>query len=126
MRLLLDSHVVLWIAGDITPPKGRSEAIIKSAREVFYSASTLWELGIKRSKGKLNYPDILVSDLIANGFVELPITAAHAVRAAALPLHHQDPFDRMLVAQAQAERLTLVTADRLLSSYDVEILDPRR
>lgn len=60
------------------------------------------------------------------GFVELPITAAHAERAAALPLHHQDPFDRMLVAQAQAERLTLVTADHQLSAYDVDILDPRR
>ena len=126
MRLLLDSHTVLWVAG-VSPQTGeRCKEIIRSASIVYYSAATLWELGIKRSKGKLHYPNHMVSELIANNFVELPITAAHGERAAALPLHHQDPFDRMLVAQAQAELLILVTSDRQLSAYDVESLDPRR
>ncbi|WP_419925074.1 type II toxin-antitoxin system VapC family toxin [Candidatus Poriferisocius sp.] len=126
MRLLLDSHTVLWAAGISSRLGERCQEIIQAAAGVYYSAATLWELGIKRSKGRLHYPDHMVSDLIANGFIELPITAAHAGRAAALPLHHQDPFDRMLVAQAQAELLILVTTDRQLSAYDVEILDPRR
>ncbi|WP_419918097.1 type II toxin-antitoxin system VapC family toxin [Candidatus Poriferisocius sp.] len=126
MRLLLDSHVVLWVAG-LDPSLGsQGRAIIKSAGETFFSAATLWELGIKRSKGKIFYPDSLISSLNANGFVELPITAAHAERAAVLPLHHQDPFDRMLVAQVQIEALTLVTADPVLSAYPVEVIDPRK
>ncbi|WP_419845415.1 type II toxin-antitoxin system VapC family toxin [Candidatus Poriferisocius sp.] len=126
MRLLLDSHAVLWAAGVSSQMGERCRESIRSATSVYYSAATLWELGIKRAKGRLHYPDHMVSDLIANGFVELPITVAHAERAAALPLHHQDPFDRMLVAQAQAELLTLVTTDHQIIAYDVEVLDPRR
>lgn len=126
MRLLLDSHAVLWAAGVSSQIGRRCLNIIRESASVYYSAATLWELGIKRAKGRLHYPDPMVSDLIANGFAELPITVAHAERAAALPLHHQDPFDRMLVAQAQVELLTLVTTDHRLHSYDVEIIDPRQ
>jgi len=126
VRLLLDSHAVLWTAGVSSQIGRRCRKTIRESAGVYYSAATLWELGIKRAKGRLHYPDHMVSDLIANGFVELPITVSHAERAAALPLHHQDPFDRMLVAQAQAELLALVTTDHRLHSYDVEIIDPRR
>ena len=125
MRLLIDSHVALWwLAGDesIGPV---CAAQMQSADEVRFSAVTPWELGIKRSLGKLAYPDGLVTALSEAGFSELPISAAHADRAPDLPLHHRDPFDRMLVAQAQLESLVLVSADRSLRPYDVEIIDAR-
>ncbi len=126
MRLLLDSHAVLWVAGVPSQLGERTQEIIRSATGVYYSAVTPWELGIKSAKGRISYPEDMIPGLPSIGLIELPITAAHGERAAALPLHHQDPFDRMLVAQAQAELLILVTTDRQLSAYDVEILDPRR
>ncbi len=124
MRLLLDSHVVLWVAGHVSSLSGQAQEAIKSADEVSISSVTPWELGIKRAKGKIDYPDELVAVMVANGFAELPVTSAHAERATTLPQHHQDPFDRMLVAQAQIEALTLVTADLELSAYDVEVFNP--
>lgn len=126
MRLLLDSHVALWWldgADDLGP---ESTALIESADEVRFSAVTPWELGIKRALGKLDFPDDLVAALEAAGFEALPITAAHADLAPRLPGHHRDPFDRMLVAQAQLEALRLVSADASLAPYDVDLVDPRR
>ena len=125
MRLLLDSHVALWALGhpgELGDGCGRQLA---SADEVYFSAVTPWELGIKRAKGRIDYPDGLVAELVACGFDELPITAAHADAATRLPPHHTDPFDRMLVAQAQAESLTLVTVDEQLLAYDVATLNAR-
>jgi PIN domain nuclease of toxin-antitoxin system len=125
VRLLVDSHVALWwLAADdsLGPICG---AQLQAADEVFFSAVTPWELGIKRSLGKLAYPDGLVGELSAAGFVGLAISVAHAELAPGLPPHHRDPFDRMLVAQAQLESLVLVTADRSLRPYDVEIIDAR-
>jgi PIN domain nuclease of toxin-antitoxin system len=121
--LLVDSHVALWWldGNDALGPTCRAE--LEAADEVFFSAVTPWELGIKRSLGKLDFPEGLVEALRDSGFVGLSITADHAVRAAGLPPHHRDPFDRMLVAQAQAEALRLVTADRTLAPYDVQLLD---
>jgi PIN domain nuclease of toxin-antitoxin system len=126
VRLLVDSHVALWwlAADEALGPECSTQ--LRSADEVFFSAVTPWELGIKRSLGKLAYPDGLTGELVAAGFVELPISAMHAERASALPHHHRDPFDRMLVAQAQIESLVLVSADRSLRPYDVELLDARR
>jgi PIN domain nuclease of toxin-antitoxin system len=86
------------------------------------SAASAWEAAIKVSLGRLEIPDTIETGVLASGFEKLLITFPHAERAAGLPLHHRDPFDRMLVAQAQAEGLTLVTHDRLLEPYDVEIL----
>ena len=126
MRLLLDSHVALWwlaAADDLGP---ECIALIESADEVRFSAVTPWELGIKRALGKIDFPDDLVAALGAAGFTELPITAAHADLAPRLPTHHRDPFDRMLVAQAQLEALRLVSADAALAPYDVGVFDPRR
>ncbi len=125
MRLLIDSHVALWwLAADdsVGPVCGEQ---LRSADEVYFSAVTPWELGIKRSLGKLVYPDGLADELVSAGFVELPISAAHAEQAPDLPHHHRDPFDRMLVAQAQVESLVLVSADRSLRPYDIEIIDAR-
>lgn len=126
MRLLVDSHVALWWLGDDALLGPECKERLKDADEVYFSALTPWELGIKRSIGKIAFPDGLVAQLEAAGFVELAISAAHAELAPDLPPHHRDPFDRMLVAQAQLESLTLVTADRTLRTYDVEFIDARR
>ncbi len=125
MRLLVDSHVALWWLGSHPSLGGRCREQLVVADEVYFSAVTPWELGIKRAIGKLAFPDGLVAQLVAGGFVELPVAAAHAERAPDLPPHHRDPFDRMLVAQAQLESLVLVTADQALRPYDVELVDAR-
>lgn len=125
MRLLLDSHVALWALGHPTELSDECSRHLRIADEVYFSAVTPWELGIKRAKGRIVYPDGLLAELAACGFEELAITAAHAAAATRLPPHHSDPFDRMLVAQAQAESLTLVTADEQLLVYDVTTLRAR-
>jgi PIN domain nuclease of toxin-antitoxin system len=125
VRLLLDSHVALWwleAADDLGP---QCIALIESADDVCFSAVTPWELGIKRALGKLDFPDGLVAALEAAGFSELPITATHAEHAPTLPPHHRNPFDRMLIAQAQLESRHLVSADDSLTPYDVERIDAR-
>lgn len=86
------------------------------------SAVTPWELGIQRALGRLDFPDGLIGALDSNGFVELPISAEHGAAAAELPGHHRDPFDRMLIAQARAESLVLVTANRSLRWHGIELL----
>lgn len=125
MRLLLDSHVALWwLAAD--PVIGdECRRRVAAAADVLVSVITPWELGIKRALGKVAYPDGLVAALRSSGFDLLPVTAEHAELAPALPRHHRDPFDRMLVAQAQLESLVLVSADESLAPYAVERLDPR-
>jgi PIN domain nuclease of toxin-antitoxin system len=126
VRLLVDSHVGLWWLDDHPSLGPECREQLGRAEEVFFSAVTPWELGIKRALGRIVLPDGLTDELTAAGFTPLSITVAHAARAPVLPSHHHDPFDRMLVAQAQLEALTLVTADRLLQPYDVELLDARR
>jgi PIN domain nuclease of toxin-antitoxin system len=125
MRLLADSHVALWWLEGNDSLGDSCRVRIDRADEVFFSAATVWELGIKRALAKLSFPDGLVDSLVDSGFVEMPISAAHADRAASLPPHHRDPFDRMLIAQAQLESLTLVTADRAMEPYDVATIDAR-
>lgn len=125
MRILLDSHVVLWWLEDNKSLGTKASELITSADEAFVSAVTPWELEIKRSLGKLSMPDGLNEVLEADGFTSLPITASHAELASALPAIHRDPFDRMLIAQAQLETLVLVTADTALTEYDVEQFNAR-
>ncbi|WP_420638710.1 type II toxin-antitoxin system VapC family toxin [Candidatus Poriferisocius sp.] len=125
MRLLLDSHVVLWALGEFDALGPTCRQRIVEASEAHFSPVTPWELGIKRAKGRIEYPEGLVDELMKCGFKELPITSTHANLAPLLPPHHRDPFDRMLIAQAQAESLTLVTADHQFVHYDVPTLDPR-
>lgn len=90
---------------------------------VFVSAASVWEIAIKRSIGKMEAPDDLLERVEEANFEPLPVGFDHAERVAALPLHHRDPFDRLLVAQAQVEGATLVTVDRALAAYDVKRLD---
>jgi PIN domain nuclease of toxin-antitoxin system len=121
--LLLDTHALLWSVGD-------TERLSSTARDVlsagvvpaYVSAASVWEIAIKRASGKLKAPDDLLEQVAAARFSELGVTFKHAVLAGALPLHHSDPFDRMLVAQAQSEKLTLVTSDAKLAAYDVPVL----
>lgn len=121
-RLLLDTHVFLWWRGEPARLAPEVRSRISTADIVFVSAASAWEAAIKASMGRLDLPDTVEAGVLASGFERLLITFSHAERAAGLPPHHRDPFDRMLVAQAQAEGLTLVTHDGLLKSYDVEIL----
>jgi PIN domain nuclease of toxin-antitoxin system len=121
-RLLLDTHVFLWWRAEPARLAAPVQAQIATADLVFVSAASAWEAGIKRALGRLEFPDSLEAGVLASGFEKLHITFSHAERAASLPSHHKDPFDRMLIAQAQAEGLTLVTHDRVLEPYDVEIL----
>jgi PIN domain nuclease of toxin-antitoxin system len=121
-RLLLDTHIFLWWRAEPSRLAAEVQSRIATADLVFVSAASAWEARIKASLGRLDLPDTVEAGVLASGFERLLITFSHAERAASLPPHHRDPFDRMLVAQAQAEELTLVTHDRLLEPYEVEIL----
>ncbi len=125
MNLLLDTHVVLWAFADPDrlSPKVRA-AIVDPRNAVAVSAATVWEVEIKRQLGKLVAPDGFASLCLERGFDELPISFAHAQAAGALPRHHDDPFDRMLIAQAMVDGLDLVTADEAFRNYDVRLLAP--
>lgn len=122
-RLLLDTHVVLWWLQD-APHLGAPArtAIAEPDNSVAVSAATAFEIAIKKKLGKLRAPDDLVEQLEDNAFDELPVTIVHGLEAGALPLHHRDPFDRLLIAQARIDGLTLVTADQQLNQYDVPII----
>ncbi|HEX7939784.1 MAG TPA: type II toxin-antitoxin system VapC family toxin [Gemmatimonadaceae bacterium] len=125
-RLLLDSHVWLWWR-TLDPKLGSAaRAAITNAHEACISAASAWEFAIKKQLGKLKISSDtdLATVFSRAGFVSLAITSEHAMVAAALPPIHKDPFDRMLVAQAKVEGLTLVTADPLLARYDVSVLAP--
>ena len=127
MKLLVDTHCFLWMQAepDRLAPKVRRR-LEDPANELLLSAASAWELAIKVALGKLTLPmdaGRYVPTRVAQlGMRALPIEISHALRAAELPRHHADPFDRLLIAQAQLERVTLVTADRQLEAYDVKIL----
>ncbi len=124
MRILLDTHVFLWwLADDPGLRPAAREAIADPDTVVHVSAVTVWEIAIKAALGRIDVAGAeLAGEIAANGFVELPITARHAVHADGLPRHHDDPFDRMLLAQAGLEDLTLVTRDRAFEAYGTAIL----
>ena len=125
MRVLLDSQALHWAV--LEPHKLRRaavEVITDPSTEVIFSAVSLWELAIKRAKGKFGFDDKTMLNVIrAQDFVELPITTRHGLEAASLPPHHADPFDRMLIAQARLEGLTLVTSDRQFWQYRVLLME---
>ncbi|MBA3368141.1 MAG: type II toxin-antitoxin system VapC family toxin [Geodermatophilaceae bacterium] len=123
MRLLLDTNVLIWwLEGDRLSPEV-VERLEATGTNTAVSAATLWEIEIKRTLGKLDAPDDVLDQVAASGFGQLPITAAHAVAAGRLPRHHDDPFDRMLIAQALAEQRTIVTRDRRFEQYGVAIAE---
>ncbi len=121
MKLLLDTHLLLWAAG--CPEKLSAEArglIENPANELLFSAASLWEIAIKSGLGRTDFrvdAGVLRRGLLDNGYEELPITGVHTVAIDRLPPIHKDPFDRMLVAQAMVEGITLLTADQVLVQY---------
>ena len=118
MRLLLDTHIFLWAVAGSRLLKPAVRRMIESADEVHVSAASIWEIAIKARLGKIDAdPDELTAAIDASGFVQLPVSAAHAAGVARLPLHHNDPFDRLLIAQALAEPLRLLTVDAALARY---------
>jgi PIN domain nuclease of toxin-antitoxin system len=127
LRLLLDTHILLWwMADDPALPQAARQAIADPDNEVLVSAAAVWEIAIKQASGKLEAPLDLLPAVAENDFGLLAITAVHALAAGALPPLHADPFDRMLVAQAQAEGLTLVTVDSRLADYGGDVLGDER
>jgi PIN domain nuclease of toxin-antitoxin system len=123
MILLLDAHVVVWwLANDPALTAMARAAIADPANDVVVSAATVWELGIKRARGKLEVTEDLPTAIQEAGFGRLPITFEDARDAAALPQHHRDPFDRMLIAQATRLDSVLVSRDRAFEDYGVHQL----
>lgn len=118
MRLLLDTHVFLWVVTDNRKLKAAARKAIAAADAVYVSAASIWEIAIKVRLGKIDAdPQQLADAIEPSGFFQLPVNAHHAAHVATLPEHHHDPFDRLLVAQALTEPLVLLTADAALSRY---------
>lgn len=123
MRLLLDTHAMIWFTGDPEALAPEARSAIVQADVVAVSAASIWEVSTKAALGKIRPPvDDLVGELSEWGFDLLPITPSHAWAVGGLPSHHRDPFDRMLVAQAQLEGLTIVTRDPRIAQYQVAVL----
>jgi PIN domain nuclease of toxin-antitoxin system len=126
LKLLLDTQALLWgLADDPHLGKRARAAFNAPASELYVSAASFWEMGIKAALGKLALPvplDRMAQDLAEAGFHELPVHWRHAQAVQALPWHHRDPFDRMIIAQALSEDLTLLSSDRTFKSYKVRLL----
>jgi PIN domain nuclease of toxin-antitoxin system len=123
VKLLVDTHVLIWaVLEDAALPERFHAALSDPAAEVHVSAVSVWEVSIKRALGKLAVPSDLFDQAVKSGCVALPITWDHARAVETLPMHHADPFDRLLIAQARVEGLTLLTADRTFAAYDVALL----
>lgn len=123
MKLLLDTHIFLWATSDTARLAPAEQAALAAPENtVVVSAATVWEIAIKRALGRMDFPlEELDAILARAGFELLPIGAGHAIAAGGLPRHHGDPFDRMLIAQARLEDLTLVSEDAAFAAYDVRL-----
>lgn len=126
MKLLIDTHILLWMIGDperLFPTAAAAAAVVDPGNEVFVSAVSAWEIATKRALGRLRFPlerwDTLLTEM---GVDVLNLTPGHAIAAGDLPRHHDDPFDRALVAQARVEGMTLVSADPAVARYGVPVI----
>lgn len=124
MRLLLDTHVVLWQLAASRRLGEQAQAAIATAGELAFSAVSFAEIGVKAAIGKLVVPDDLRARVVESGVRILSLSADQGLAVAGLPLHHRDPFDRLLIVQARMEGFTLVTSDPRIGAYDVPVLDP--
>ena len=125
MRFLLDTHVLLWAFNGDSALSARARRVIEDgSNEIFVSAVSAWEIATKVRLGKLPTGEIVIADLARYlarlGFEDLPISLAHAIRAGSLTGEHRDPFDRMLVAQAQSENLPIISGDRIFDDFHVQ------
>lgn len=123
MRLLLDTHILLWAMLDDPRLGAGLRDRMAGAEAIFVSAASVWEITIKTAIGKLDVPQDLFDQAFEAGVRPLPISWGHARAVQGLPLHHADPFDRLLIAQAQQEGLALVSADSKFRAYDVQLID---
>jgi PIN domain nuclease of toxin-antitoxin system len=123
VKVLLDTHTLLWwLAEDETLSTKARHVIASPKTTVYVSAASAWEIAIKKAIGKLQAPDDLVAALFANRFQHLPVTIEHALYAESLPRYHDDPFDRMIVAQALMEKLTIITRDKSIPVYNTALI----
>lgn len=124
MRVLLDTHILLWwLSDDRRLPKDAEKTIMDSNNEVYVSAASIWEIAIKAALGQIKTDPFAVQESIApSGMVELAVTGTHATQVSRLPHHHRDPFDRLLIAQSLVEPMRLLTTDKLLVQYGATIL----
>ena len=126
MRLLLDTHVVLWQLQGGRTVGPSAQTAIERAGELLFSVVSFAEIGIKAAIGKLAVPGDLDEHIVGGGLRILGLTSEHGLRVAELPLHHRDPFDRLLISQARCEGLTLLTGDARIAAYDVALVDASR
>jgi PIN domain nuclease of toxin-antitoxin system len=122
VNLLLDTHAVLWFVDGAAELRPEARGAIESADRAYVSSASIWELAVKHARGRLVAPEDLPDRLHDLGFIELALGWEHARVAGELPLHHRDPFDRMLVAQAIVEQLTIVTRDDMFGRYGVPVI----
>jgi PIN domain nuclease of toxin-antitoxin system len=123
VRLLLDTQVVLWQLSGLRRLGRRAQETIAAAGELAFSVVSFAEIGVKVAIGKLAVPDDLQAHIAGSGLRLLALSPEHGLAVARLPLHHRDPFDRLLVAQAWLDGLTLMTGDPRLRAYDVPVID---
>jgi PIN domain nuclease of toxin-antitoxin system len=125
MKLLLDTHILLWAAGNPERLSAEARALLNDPEnELFFSAASLWEIAIKNNLGRADFQvnaRLLRRGLLDNGYHELAISSIHAVSIDSLPMIHKDPFDRILIAQAMVEGIILLTADSLVAQYPVAV-----
>ena len=127
MRVLLDTHVFLWWITDDPRLSARARSVIgDGGNRLFLSAASGWEMAIKAALGRLELPDhperFIPQQLSLNAIEALPVTMGHALHVYSLPLHHRDPFDRLIIAQAQLEKLPILTSDAQIARYPVEVI----
>ncbi len=122
MKLLLDTHILVWSLMDDPRLKGHYRRALEGAEEIHVSAVSIWEIGIKQALGKLQIDGDIMTMIRRTNCLPLVVTWDHAIAAGLLPRHHDDPFDRLLIAQARCEGLTLVSADRMVRRYDVPLI----
>ncbi|VVO45123.1 type II toxin-antitoxin system VapC family toxin [Pseudomonas fluorescens] len=118
MRVLLDTHILLWTLSDDPKLSGKARKLIESATEIYISTASFWEMAIKVGLGKLNVDLEGIRDsCLESGFIELPVTFEHAIAVKDLEHHHRDPFDRLIVATTMTEPMKLLTADPMVAKY---------
>ncbi|MDR3074317.1 MAG: type II toxin-antitoxin system VapC family toxin [Deltaproteobacteria bacterium] len=128
MKLLLDTHMLLWAAAGTLPEKVE-KLVVDGDNTIYFSAASIWEINIKKGLGRSDFtvnPEVLRRGLLDNQYQELPITGLHCLAVSDLPMLHKDPFDRILLAQAKVEGIPLVTADSIMRKYPAPIIYPWR